>query len=368
VITADVAVIGAGPAGAATALRLAQLGAGEVVLLDRADFPRDKTCGSGLSPRGLATLRALRVWDDLQATAYPISGLRLVTRGGRETHLSGGTAAAAAICPRRTLDHALLDRARALGVRFLPRFLASELRQEGERVVGVAARDGREVRARFTVVADGGLSAFAVDRRPRRRLQTIMGWWEGVPFRPHHVEMVFDRAVTPGYGWLFPESATRVNIGICYEDPGLARNARTVFDGFLDRQYGLRLRDAQAVGRLRGHPITYAFSVGRLWSPGRVVVGEAGRLVHPGTAEGISQALRSGLFAAEALASVLCGHAAEGSALDAYERRCRRAFDLSFRSAALWRVAIGSSLTDWVVAAMERPALRTALAKVMAAM
>ena len=120
VITADVAVIAAGPAGAATALRLAQLGV-EVMLVDRADFPRDKTCGSGLSPRGLATLRALGVWDELEATAYPISGLRLVTRGGCETYLSGGTAAGAAICPRRVLDHALLDRARALGVRFLPR-------------------------------------------------------------------------------------------------------------------------------------------------------------------------------------------------------------------------------------------------------
>ena len=65
---------------------------------------------------------------------------------------------------------------------------------------------------------------------------------------------------------------------------------------------------------------------------------------------------------------MLCQDAPEASALDAYERRCRRAFDLSFRSAALWRVATGSSLTDWVVAAMERPVLRTALAKLMVAM
>jgi len=58
---AAVAVVGAGPAGAAAALRLAQLGVRDVVLLDRADFPRDKTCGSGLSPRGIRTLRELGV-------------------------------------------------------------------------------------------------------------------------------------------------------------------------------------------------------------------------------------------------------------------------------------------------------------------
>ena len=75
---ADVAIIGAGPAGTAAAIHLGQLGAGNVILVDRHDFPRDKTCGSGVSPKGLDVLKALGVWDQVMPEAYWIKGLRLV--------------------------------------------------------------------------------------------------------------------------------------------------------------------------------------------------------------------------------------------------------------------------------------------------
>src|SRR6266404_4017558 len=67
-----------------------------------------------------------------------------------------------------------------------------------ERVVVV---DGREVHAKHTVVADGAHSQFCIDRGRRRLIQAIMGWWEGVIFEPHHIEMIFDRMVAPLYGW-----------------------------------------------------------------------------------------------------------------------------------------------------------------------
>jgi menaquinone-9 beta-reductase len=368
VIRAEVAIIGAGPAGTAAALRLGQLGVRDVVLVDRADFPRDKTCGSGVSPRGIRTLRELGVWDDVATHAYRVAGLRLVTPGDRELYLSGGDRAAAIVCRRRTLDHVLLERALALGVRFVPDFPVAELRQEGGRVVGFVGRDGREVAARQTIVADGAHSRFTVDQRPPQLMQAIMGWWEDVSFTAHHVEMVFDRLVTPGYGWMFPESDSRVNIGICYEDPELRLNGRRVFRDFLDKHYAPRLRGATPVGAFKGHPITCTFRIGRLGSPGRLVVGEAGRMVHPSTAEGISQGMRSGVLAAEALAPVLAGQYDERSVIATYESRCRRAFGLSFRSARLWRAAVNSSALDRIVAAVERPAVKTALGRLMAAM
>lgn len=365
---AAVAIVGAGPAGAATALRLGQLGVRDVVLLDRADFPRDKTCGSGVSPRGIRTLRELGVWHAIEPHAYRVTGLRLVTPGDREVTASGGDSAAAVVCLRRTLDHALVEQARALGVAFVANFTADTLCREGDRVTGVVGRDGREIAARWTIVADGAHSRLTVDARPPRLMQAIMGWWEGAPFRAHHVEMIFDRLVTPGYGWLFPESATRVNIGICYEDPGHARNGRRVFEAFLDKHYARRLRAAEQIGGFRGHPIAFTFRVPRLTSPGRVVIGEAGRMVHPATAEGISQGMRSGIFAAEAVAAALEGRLGERAARAHYEARCRRAFGASFAAARLWRAAVMSSTLDRVVAAVQRPAVKTALARLMAAM
>jgi geranylgeranyl reductase family protein len=369
---APVAIIGAGPAGAAAAVRLGQLGVRDVLLVDRARFPRDKTCGSGISPKGIRTLRALGVWDRIAPHAYPVRGLRLVTPGGREVTAFGREATDAVICLRRTLDGALVDAARALGVTFVPELPVTRLLHEGGRVAGFAARDGREVRARYTVVAAGTHSSFGLeaglDGPPPRLLQALMGWWDGVPFTPHAVEMVFDPMVAPGYGWLFPESATRVNIGICYEDPDRRVHARRLFERFLAKHYAGRLARATPVGRWRGHPVAYGFRVRRLTSAGRVVVGEAGRLVHPATAEGIYQAVRSGILAAEALAGILRDGVDERTALGAYEARCRRAFQVSFRAARLWRGMLGTPVLDWAVAAAGRPRLRRAIGRVMAAM
>jgi len=88
-LTADIAIIGAGPAGTAAALHLGQLGVRNVALLDRLDFPRDKTCGSGLSPKGVKTLKKLGIWDIVGPQSYRIKGMRLVTPGDHELFLFG---------------------------------------------------------------------------------------------------------------------------------------------------------------------------------------------------------------------------------------------------------------------------------------
>src|SRR5215831_8796124 len=121
-IDSEVVVIGAGPAGTAASIHLGQLGVRDVVLVDRHDFPRDKTCGSGVSPKGIDVLKTLGVWEHVTPHAYWIRGLRLVTPGDREVYMSGGDAAAAIICCRRILDNLLLQGALSFGTRFIPYF------------------------------------------------------------------------------------------------------------------------------------------------------------------------------------------------------------------------------------------------------
>jgi geranylgeranyl reductase family protein len=367
-ITTDIAIIGAGPAGTAAALHLGQLGVRNVTLLDRLDFPRDKTCGSGISPKGVKTLKALGVWDTVGPQSYRIQGLRLVTPGDRELFLSGGSAVDAFICHRRVLDHALVERAQSLGTDFVPHFNARALIEENGRTVGVVAHDGREVRARHIVVADGAHSKFVVSKKPKRLIQAIMGWWDLAPFTPHHVEMVFDKALHPLYGWLFPESETRVNIGICYEDPAHEKNARQLFAAFLEKHYKQRLAHAQQVGDWKGHPISYSYEVGELHAPGRWIIGEAGRMTHPATAEGIYQGMKSGMLAAEALAEVVADRRSENTAAIRYANRCRRAFLPSFLAAKGFRALVGTRVLDLVAAAGNRPAVKTITGKLMAQM
>jgi flavin-dependent dehydrogenase len=95
-----------------------------------------------------------------------------------------------------------------------------------------------------------------------------MGWWDDVPFQSHRVEIIFDQDLAPYYGWLFPEGPNRVNIGICYEDPSVEKNARQLFQTFLDRHYRERLASARPIGSWKGHPISYDPRPTRLTSTG----------------------------------------------------------------------------------------------------
>ncbi len=363
----DVGIIGAGPAGLATALHLGQLGVKRIVIVDRQDFPRDKTCGSAISPKGRTVLEALGVSEAITAASYAISGLRLVTPRGHDVTLSSQQDAAL-ICNRRILDHLLLQKAQQAGARFLGDFQVSYLLQRGDRVVGFRSADGREVRANYTVVADGAHTRFAPDRGPRRLIQAIMGWWEGVSFPSHRIEMIFDDNVAPYYGWLFPEGEDRVNIGICYRDQRLESNARQLFQAFLDKHYRERLSAACQIGNWKGHPISYETTLTRLTSPGRIVVGEAGRMTHPATAEGIYQGMLSGMLAAKALHGILDRGTEPTQALRNYERACKSAFRLPFRGACLWRQFVQVGGLDLTVGVLNRPASRNFLARCMAHM
>jgi menaquinone-9 beta-reductase len=330
--------------------------------------PRDKTCGGGVSPKGIEVLRELGVWDEVRRHAYPITGIRLVTPSGNETHLSGGDGFDAIVCLRRTLDQLILQRARDGGVRFVPHFTASRLLMDGQRVTGVVASDGREVRARATVIAGGTHCRLVPDRRPRKLIQAIMGWWEGVPFREHHVEMVFDPMVLPLYGWLFPEGGGRVNIGVTYEDRDGTKNAREMFQRLLDKHYAQRLAHARPIGDWKGHPIAYSYRIERLTSPGRIVIGESGLLTHPATAEGIYQGMRSGMMAAETLRDVLLRGTNEAAAFDVYERRCRKTFRASFFCGGMFRLLLKTPLIDLIVRAGRRPLVRRTAARILASL
>lgn len=368
---ADVVILGAGPAGTAAAAHLGALGVRNVVLVDRHDFPRDKTCGSGISPRGIDTLKKLGVWSEIEPHSYRITGIRIVTPGGLESWQSAGDVADAVVCQRRILDHILLKKAVARGTEFIPNFDAADVLTDDGRIAGIRARDGREIRARYTMIAGGSHCRVGLpEQRPKRVIQAIMGWWDGVPFRPGHVEMLFDRMVEPYYGWLFPESDTRVNIGICYEDPkgGAKHNARELFQKFLDVHYKERLANATQVGGWKGHPVFWSYDIEKLTRPGAVVIGESGLMTHPATAEGIYQGMRSGMMGAEAIADVLGGKTRETAAFSEYEKRCNRAFRLSFLGGGVFRRLIRTDALDWLIKASERPAMKSVTAKIMAAL
>ena len=345
----EILVVGAGPAGAAAAVQLGQLGIRGALLVDRDRFPRNKTCGSGLSPAALQLAEALGIGPELRARANPVLTVRFVTPAGEELRVPANSAAV--ILLRKEFDNLLVERARSLGTCFRQGFRVVEALEENGRVVGVRGLDGGEIRARWTLFADGAHTLFTQDGRERRHIDALMGWWEGPGFEPGRLDMVFDREVAPLYGWLFPETPTRVNIGICIDAQDeygrkVPRDLRAVFGGFLQRHYAGLLRGARQVGGWKGHPIVHTTWIANVTRPGALLIGEAARLTHNGTGEGISQAMQSGMFGAEAVARVVRGEATEAASWRQYQRALRRRFTASFAAGHLLRGIVDSTLLD----------------------
>jgi menaquinone-9 beta-reductase len=364
----DVAIVGAGPGGAAAAVALAQSGVTNVALLDREGFPRDKTCGSGLSPNALKLIESLGIGAQVKELGYPINTVRIVTPGGRELSISSD--AAAVVLLRRHFDNLLVERAQSLGVTLMTPFRADAVIEEHGRVRGVRSFEGKEVLAKHVLFADGAHSMFSQDTRPKRSISTLMGWWENFESAPHTLDMIFDKDVAPLYGWMFPETNERVNIGICVDGQDesgekSSKNLRATFEGFLERHYGKRLAAARQLGKWKGHPIVYTTWIGNMTRPGALYLGEAARMTHNATGEGISQAMESGVFAAQAVAAVLRGGVAEEKAWSSYVQKHRLRFTGAFVAGHALRAVIDSAVLDNVAAVYNQPLVRKLVVKLL---
>ncbi len=307
------------------ALRLCRLGVRDVLLLDRERFPRDKPCASGLGPNALKILDAEGLGDEVRRRSYSVQGLRLVTPGKREMLLP--SEGAATVMVRREFDALLAGHAQRAGATFRDGTPVTGLLREGGRVVGVRAGN-EELRAEVVVVANGANSSL-FGARPRQLISSVMGWWEDFPIESGMMEMVFDRRIAPLYAWVFPESDTRVNIGLCMDpvapDGTRRPSVRQVFQELVEEYWGARLRKARQVGTLKGHPIPHTLWPQGCTEPGALALGDAARVANSATGEGIFQAMQSALFAAEAVRDVLDGRP-EAQVWRRYQWRLRQRF------------------------------------------
>lgn len=331
----DIIVVGAGPAGSAAAREAARLGCGSVLLLDQNAFPRDKTCAGGLSVETCGILKELGLWEAVACEAYPIMTLKLRTPNGKELVLP--VTRPATVLNRARLDEILADAAVRSGVRFHPGTKVDGLLQRDGCVVGVRCGN-EEVAARWVIAANGGQTRFNLDPRPPRLFHTCMARFEGASFTANVAEVAYEPEPPAQYGWLFPESDSRANLGVSVAAERLGgRSIRDVFERFLQRRYGRRLAGATQVGAWKGHPIRATVSIRHRAMPGVLLVGEANRLVNIATGEGILYAIMSGVLAARAIG------VGQSKGLDAagtaalYASSLRRSLALRFQLGHLYR-------------------------------
>ncbi len=304
----DVLIVGSGPAGSGLAYFLAQQGR-DVLLIDKSDFPRDKTCGDGLTPRALGVLRTMGALDAVAAAGQRINGVHIYALGGRRIEAPippwHDLPGYALVAPRYHLDDLLRRQAIAAGAEFRPHFEATDVLREGDTITGVRAKtpDGpRTLRARQTVLATGAsvglLERAQLMPAPPRFGRAARAYYEGVSDLTDCIEFHLDSIPLPGYGWVFPTSNTAANVGVGYYVPPGQQprrsSPRLVLDEFVSfPNMARRLAQARPSAPSKGYPLRFDFPTARLAFPGLLLVGEAVGLVNPLTGEGIDYALES---------------------------------------------------------------------------
>jgi len=323
----DVAVVGAGPAGAAAAITLARAGR-RVLLVDRARFPRDKTCGDGLTAAALRLLQSLGLRPESVASWRPVADVVVRSPSGRAVTfpLPRDRGVFAAVATRHDLDAALLDVARRSGAAVA----------DGHAVVGAETTrtgvcltvDGLgEVRARAAVAADGVWSP--VRRFLGRHEDGYRGEWHA--FRQYfegvtgpaagQMWVLFEPDVLPGYAWSFPlpGGCANVGFGILRQGPVRVPDMKELWPDLLSRPHVRDMLgpDAKPVALHRAWPIPARIDRAVLHSGPVLFAGDAAGAADPMTGEGIAQALFTGIRAAEAL----CAHDEPGPAYAAAVKR-----------------------------------------------
>ena len=313
-----IAIVGAGPAGAAAGWHLATRGH-PVTLIDRATFPRDKTCGDWLTPAALAELEAVGLDRAALARQAPghatVNATRIVSPDGRASTRASGVSGACVA--RHILDHLVRDHALAAGCEPVARTIRDVATDE-------------LLRTGFDLVVDArGATAGVANAIGLRGYWTVER--EAVDAdAAGRVDIYTDAQCRRGYGWIFPVQvdAARVRfnlgVGLWKDDSGAGHTVTDFLDRFLASNATARALHSAALETTR--PVGYPVALG-LWrnrvAEGRVLrIGDAANLADPLTGDGIGNALASGRRVAEAIA---------GSAdpVDA-GRRWQRSFDAAF--------------------------------------
>ena len=304
----SVIVVGAGPAGSVASLLFSRLGL-RVLLLDRYHFPRDKTCGDGLTPRALEVLDRIGILPGVDRLGYPLQGMSFRTSLGRtcrvDLSLLETSRPYSIVVPRLQLDNYLLDCAVRAGVTVKAGVEVAQLMSDRHVVNGVRTVDGDEFRAALIVVATGADRSLLRDFlpeinafKPDVAARAYFGDMNGLS---NALEFMFEASILPGYLWLFPTSSTSANIGV-YLKGGTKSSPRTVLKNFLERS---TTNGWPQIGRqlspIKSYPLRTDFPFSRKHIHGLCVIGETAGLVNPLTGEGIDVSLET----AEKLVSIV---------------------------------------------------------------
>jgi geranylgeranyl reductase family protein len=364
---ADVIVVGAGPAGSATAHHLARAGH-DVLLLEKTSFPREKVCGDGLTPRAVRSLVSMGIDTSEQAGWLHNKGLRIIG-GGMRLEIPWPELASypayGLVRPRSDFDDLLARQAVKSGAVLRENTtVTGPVLDKAGRITGVTTKGENGAvtySAPLVVAADGNSSRLSLAMGLEKRDDRPMGVAVRTYYRsPRHDDdwleswlELWDRGddgkerLLPGYGWIFGvgDGTSNVGLGILNTSTAWGKvDYKDLLKRWLDQtpeEWGFR--DENRTQPVRGAALPMGFNRQPHYANGMLLVGDSGGMVNPFNGEGIAYAMESGEIAAQVIAQALARPTADARerALQAYPQTLKQTYGGYYTVGRMFVKAIG---------------------------
>jgi menaquinone-9 beta-reductase len=304
----DVAIVGAGPAGATAAAHLARAGH-SVLLLDRSRFPRDKVCGDAIIADTIAALTRLGALGEVEARAHPAGVISVYSPSRVRVDIPGRFL----MLKRVVLDAVITQRAVMDGAR-VAQGLVTRVEPLGDRVRIALRGRATPIVSRFAVLATG--ADVSLQRRIGVNTKTApsaiaLRCYVRSRTRIDRPIISYDREILPGYAWIFPlpEHEYNIGCGVFFKQVVRAEiNLRTIFDRFLKTfpEACEIMSEAVESTAIKGARLRSGLSGSDAACVARVLsIGESIGATLPFTGEGIGKAMETGELAADTLNQAL---------------------------------------------------------------
>jgi geranylgeranyl reductase family protein len=344
---ADVLIVGGGPSGSVCAYYLAKAGK-KVILIDSANFPRDKICGDFVSPIGLNELKKIGIWEldgfentnlIFGATVY-INGEPLITN--RLPYIKG-LPNHGRVIPRVILDNWIVEAARKQGAEIVTPCKLNHYSVNDNHVIVTCEQNGNEKHfiVKLLIGADGSNSKVAKifngnKLKPENKIVAVRAYFENLDCKSSYAELFFSSKCFPGYFWFFPTSATTANVGIgmmLESFPKQDKNLQSLLMDMIenDLSFKAKIGKGKIVNRIVGFPLSIYNPKATIVKDRVLLVGDAAGLVNSINGEGMQYAMQSGRWAAESTIKCLSSNNLSAKSLKIYETKVRSeiGFDMS---------------------------------------